>query len=98
MFNNQLTTLREESGPSRDTDSGDDTDDESPRSGGRVRRANQMLGGSFEEPKSSGSFDAKFIKSRWEYSLQMMTCGSLKNSDCMMQVSVRFCISCIDSD
>ena len=87
MFNNQLTTLREESGSSHDTDSGDEADDESPRNGGRVRRASHR---SFDEPKSSGSFDEKFIKVRWEYSLQMMTCGSLKNSDCMMQVSFCF--------
>ena len=45
-----------------------------------------------EDNLSSGSFDEKFMEARCEYSLQMMTCGSLKKSDCMMEVSFCFWI------
>ncbi len=70
MFRTRLTTLDEESLESISNssrcsqDSGDEADDESPRHRYRNRE------------RSMGSFDEKFIKARWEYSLQMMSCGN----------------------
>ena len=71
MFNNRLTTLEEESLCSHhvDEDSGDEADDESPAPSPRSRQRSPRLNG-------IGSFDEKFIKARWEYALQMMSCGS----------------------
>mmetsp|Transcript_2367 Transcript_2367/g.5065 ORF Transcript_2367/g.5065 Transcript_2367/m.5065 type:complete len:460 (+) Transcript_2367:141-1520(+) len=70
MFHNRLTTLDEESLETISSnsvcshDSGDEADDESPRHRYKNRE------------RSTGSFDEKFIKARWEYSLQMMSCGN----------------------
>jgi hypothetical protein len=52
-----------------DEDSGDEADDESPAPSPRSRQRSPRLNG-------IGSFDEKFIKARWEYALQMMSCGS----------------------
>ncbi|KAL3792130.1 hypothetical protein HJC23_013404 [Cyclotella cryptica] len=71
MFNNRLTTLEEESLSSHHhiDDSGDEADDESPAPSPRSRQRSPTVNG-------IGSFDEKFIKARWEYSLQMMSCGT----------------------
>ena len=70
MFQNRLSTLDEESWGSNSSrcssprNTGHDVDSESSRAhNGRNRE------------RSPGSFDEKFIKARWEYSLQMMSCG-----------------------
>lgn len=74
MFNNRLTTLEEESLSSHHhiDDSGDEADDESPAPSPRSRQRSPKVNG-------IGSFDEKFIKARWEYSLQMMSCGTNTN-------------------
>lgn len=84
MFNNRfLSTLVEESmSPHQSSnagDSGDEADDEShgglsPRSNSSGRSKQRS-----SRARSGGSFDEKFIRARWEYSLQVMKSGSMGN-------------------
>lgn len=82
MFNNSLTTLQEESvcSPQHTDDSGDEADDESPASSTRDTQRSPRVRG-------VGSFDEKFIKARWEYSLQMMNCGGSGAAGAVIDVS-----------
>lgn len=82
MFNNRLTTLPEESlsSPQNTDDSGDEADDESPAPSPRNKQRSPRVNG-------IGSFDEKFIKARWEYSLQMMNCGGLSAVGAVIDVS-----------
>ena len=87
MFNNRLSTLQEEqslSSPQNTDDSGDEADDESPAPSPRNQQKHQDVRG-------IGSFDEKFIKARWEYSLQMMNCGGSDASRAVIDVSV-YCL------
>lgn len=84
MFNNRLTTLPEESlcSPQNTDDSGDEADDESPAPSPRNRQRSPRVNG-------IGSFDEKFIKARWEYSLQMMNCGGSSAIGAVIDVSTQ---------
>ena len=89
MFNNRLSTLQEEQSlcsPQNTDDSGDEADDESPAPSPRNRQQNL-------NSRGIGSFDEKFIKARWEYSLQMMNCGGSNAIGAVIDVSV--CVQCI---
>lgn len=83
MFNNRLSTLPEESlsSPQNTDDSGDEADDESPAPSPTYRQRSQRVSG-------IGSFDEKFIKARWEYSLQMMSCGGSNVIGAVIDVSI----------
>lgn len=81
MFNNRLTTLLEETlTPQHTDDSGDEADDESPAPSPRNRQRSPRV-------NNIGSFDDKFIKARWEYSLQMMNCGGSNAIGAVIDVS-----------
>jgi hypothetical protein len=91
MFNNRLSTLPEESlcSPQNTDDSGDEADDESPEPSPTYRQRSQRVSG-------IGSFDEKFIKARWEYSLQMMSCGGSNAIGAVIDVSI-VCLSLIST-
>eukprot|EP00956_Cyclotella_meneghiniana_P035602 scaffold116356_cov122-Cyclotella_meneghiniana.AAC.1 len=83
MFNNRLSTLQEEQSlcsPQHTNDSGDEADDESPAPEPREKQPSSKVTG-------IGSFDEKFIKARWEYSLQMMSCGGSTAIGAVIDVS-----------
>ena len=75
IFHNKLSTLEEESWSNNHstTSSADDADNESFRS--LHSRKSMSL---------NGSFDEKFIRARWEYSLQVMNSGSHVNSGALI--------------
>ena len=95
MFNNRLSTLQEEQSlcsPQHTNDSGDEADDESPAPTPREKQPSPKVTG-------IGSFDEKFIKARWEYSLQMMSCGGSTAIGAVIDVSyIIYCQSLMTFD